>query len=164
MNGTDAIRIAMNSATYVLNLSLSDLSDADLLLRPVANANHIAWQLGHLISGERYLVTQQLPEARYPELTADFLKNHSKEAAQADGPAGFLTKSEYQSLFEQVRSATLAVLDSLSDADLDRPTLGQIAGFAPKLGGVLMLVANHPHMHIGQITVVRRLLGKPVLF
>ena len=33
-------------------LLVSDLSDADLLVRPVPQANHIAWQLGHLILQE----------------------------------------------------------------------------------------------------------------
>jgi hypothetical protein len=39
-----------------------------------------------------------------------------------------------------------------------------MAAFAPTLGHIFLLVANHTLMHAGQITVVRRLLGKPVLF
>ena len=67
-------------------------------------------------------------------------------------------------LFDKVRSATSAALAKLSDADLDRPTTGQMAGFAPRLGDFFMLVANHTMMHAGQFSVVRRKLGKPVLF
>jgi len=36
--------------------------------------------------------------------------------------------------------------------------------FAPKLVNLLLLVSNHTTMHAGQFTVVRRKLGKPVLF
>ena len=55
-------------------------------------------------------------------------------------------------------------LSELSDADLDRPTQGRMATFAPRLGDLLVLVSNHTLMHGGQISVLRRKLGKPVLF
>ena len=43
-------------------------------------------------------------------------------------------------------------------------TTGQMAKFAPKLGNLFLLQANHALMHGGQFSVVRRKLGKPVLF
>ena len=39
-----------------------------------------------------------------------------------------------------------------------------MAKFAPTVGAMLLLNANHTMMHAGQFTVVRRKLGKPVLF
>jgi hypothetical protein len=39
-----------------------------------------------------------------------------------------------------------------------------MAKFAPRLGDLFQLVANHTLMHAGQFSVVRRKLGKPVLF
>ena len=62
------------------------------------------------------------------------------------------------------RAATLAAVDNLSDADLDRASTGMMAKFAPTLADLLILVSNHTLMHAGQFTVVRRKLGKPVLF
>ena len=35
---------------------VQDLADADLLLRPVPGINHIAWQLGHLITGSKKML------------------------------------------------------------------------------------------------------------
>jgi hypothetical protein len=163
MNAKDAIRYALTSTQNVLNMYLSDLSDADLVVRPVPAANHIAWQLGHLITSEKGM-GQQLRGAKYPELPAGFAERHSKETAAAEPPRGFGTKAEYLDLFTKTRQATLSALDRLSDADLDRPTEGQMAAFAPTLGGLLLLVANHTMMHAAQFTVVRRKLGKPVLF
>ena len=63
MTGRDAIKTALKSAQHLLNWYVSDLSDADLLVRPVSGANHIAWQLGHLVSAEGYLLGGQLPGA-----------------------------------------------------------------------------------------------------
>lgn len=164
MTGRDAIQTALNSTRGMFSMYLGDLSDADLLVRPAPTANHIAWQVGHLISAEIHMVKQQAPEAAFPDLPAGFTDTHGPGAATKDGPDGFLTKAQYLSLFEQVRGATSAALAKLSDADLDRPTQGRMAGFAPTVGALFLLVSNHTLMHAGQFTVVRRKLGKPVLF
>jgi uncharacterized damage-inducible protein DinB len=164
MNGPAAIQLALKSTQFLLGEYLKDLSDADLLLRPVPGANNIAWQLGHLITSERVLVTAELPNAAYPELPAGFAEAHAKATANADGPAGFRTRDEYLSLLRATREATVAAVGGLTDADLDRAAVGPLAKVAPTLGATLILVSNHTLMHGGQITVVRRKLGKPVLF
>ena len=41
---------------------------------------------------------------------------------------------------------------------------GDFAKWAPTIGALLLLTANHTLMHAGQFTVVRRALNKPVLF
>ena len=75
------------------------------------------------------------------------------------GPQGLWTKDPGAE-----RKATIAALSKLSDADLDRPTTGPMAQFAPTLGQLFLAASNHTLMHAGQFTVVRRKLGKPVLF
>jgi uncharacterized damage-inducible protein DinB len=162
MRATDTVKAALNSTQHLLEWFVSDLSDADLLVRPVPEANHIAWQLGHLVGAEAHLIRSELPDAPYPELPAGFAEKHSKETARLD--TGFATKAEYVDLAKKMRAATLALLDGLSDGDLDRPSTGRFAKFAPRLVDLFLLVSNHSLMHAGQFTVVRRRLGRPVLF
>ena len=163
MNGKQAIRAALEGTRFTFNLYLQDLTDDDLFVRPAPTANHIAWQLGHVIAADRILVTSQVPEVRFPEVPPGFLEAHSPEGARNNGPVRFLTKDEYLDLFAEMRTATIDALDNLTDADLDRPATGKVAAFAPTLGHVFLLLSNHTLMHAGQFTVVRRLLGKPVL-
>jgi hypothetical protein len=164
MHGVDAIRTALQSTQHLVNWFLGDLDDADLLVRPVPGANHIAWQMGHLIQSEGNLIRQQLPDAAYPELPAGFAEQHGKSTQATDPPVGFAGKAVYLELSDKARKATLAALAKLSDADLDKPTTGPMAPFAPTLGAIFLLVSNHSLMHAGQFSVVRRKLGKPVLF
>jgi hypothetical protein len=164
MQTKDALKTALTSTQTMLEWYLEDLSDADLLVRPVAQANHIAWQLGHLIAAEHQLLGKALPGVGYPALPPGFAEQHNKDTAASDSPRGFRTKQEYLSLFRQTRQATIAAVDKLSDAAFDRPTEGNLAKFAPTLGAMLLLQSNHTLMHGGQFTVVRRKLGKPVLF
>jgi len=162
MKAQDLLCGALSMSQHMLGMLLNDLSDADLLVRPVPGANHIAWQLGHLIVAEHGMVSGHLPGVAYPELPAGFADRHKKEAATND--SGFGTKAEYLNLFNKVRQATIDAVAKLSDADLDRPTTGRMAAMVPTVGALLLLNANHVDMHAGQFTVVRRKLGKPVLF
>ncbi len=162
MKAQDLLRGALTMSQHMLGMLLNDLSDADLLVRPVPGANHIAWQLGHLIVAEHRMVSGNLPGVAYPELPAGFADRHTKETAAKD--TGFGTKAEYLNLFNKVRQATIDALAKLSDADLDKPTTGRVAEMAPTLGALLGLNADHVQMHGGQFSVVRRKLGKPVLF
>lgn len=164
MQAKDVLKKALSSTQHLLAGYFSDLSDADLLIRPVPSANHIAWQVGHLIASEAFLLGSALPGATYPELP-DALKNEgSGQSAKTPPAAGYMKKDDYLQWFNKVRQASIANVDRMADADFDKPNTGPLSNFAPNLGDLVILVANHTLMHAGQFTVVRRALGKPVLF
>ncbi len=163
MTGTEAIKTSLEATSWLFTNALTDLSDADLLVRPVPGANHAAWQIGHLITSEQGLVQSQIPDAKMPALPAGFKEAHAMDQIGTDA-GKFLTKAEYVDLFNKTRAATLAALAGLSDADLDKPTTGNMAQMAPNLGAWFVLTSNHTLMHGSQFSVIRRKLGKPVLF
>jgi hypothetical protein len=162
MQAKEAIQTSLKSTQGMLAMYLGDMSDADLLVRPVPTANHIAWQLGHLISAECML--GQVTGGKYPELPAGFQDQHTPKTASVDPPKGFGTKNDYLNLFNKIREATISNLAKLSDADLDKPTAGDMAKYAPTWGALFLILSQHDLMHAGQFTVVRRKLGKPILF
>jgi len=160
MNAKDALAGLLKFD--LVSMTVGDLSDADLLVRPVPEANHIAWQLGHVISSEVYMLSLNIPGIKYPPLPAGFDAQHKGANSKSD--TGFATKAEYLALYAQVRAATIAALLRLPEADLDKPSTGPVAQMAPTIGALFGLCANHATMHAGQFSVVRRKLGKPVLF
>ena len=161
MTGKEVLKASLTSTQMVLNMYLGDLSDADLLVRPVPSANNIAWQLGHMITSEAWLLAE-LPGATYPE-SGMVLTDYGKETAQTGPKGGYLTKAKYLDAFAKIRAASIANVERLTDADFDKPTKGPMAQFAPRLGDLVVLVANHTLMHGGQFTVTRRALGKPIV-
>jgi hypothetical protein len=147
----------------VLKSYVGDLSDADLLKRPHAGCNHLAWQLGHLIAAECQLLNMLRPGTA-PELPAGFAEQHSKERTADDNAANFFTKDEYLALYDKVREATHAALDTVTDPELDQPNPKEdFRSMFPTVGSMYVLLATHPMMHAGQFVPVRRELGKPVV-
>lgn len=162
MDAKDALRSAMHMGLFVLEKYVSDLDDADLMRRPAPGCNHLAWQLGHLISSESGLINMVRP-GQGGELPAGFREAHAKDNAGSDDPAQFRTKQEYVDLYRSVREATLRVLDGVTDVDLNAPGPEAFRNVFPRVLDLFNLIGTHPLMHAGQFVVVRRQLGKPIL-
>ena len=56
MSTFDSLKAAFDITDMVVQSYLGDMEDADLLTRPGAGCNHIAWQLGHVISSEANMI------------------------------------------------------------------------------------------------------------
>jgi DinB superfamily len=161
MNAKDVIRMTIDNSDMISNSYLSDLSDADLMLRPVDGMNHLAWQLGHLIAAERHFLEAVKPGAS-PPLPHGFEEAHSKETISSNDPKKFRTKDEYLSLWKAQREATLKVLAGLPDSQLEAPSPESLRSFAPTVGSIFNMIGVHPLMHCGQWVSVRRKLKKPI--
>lgn len=164
MRAKDAVKLALTTALDTTKMFLADLSDADITVRPVPSANNIAWQLAHLATAEGYLLGDQLPGVEYPKVPAAIAELGNERTGKVDPAGGYLPKAQYLDCLTKLRAATVAAVDRLADADLDKPVTNSMAKVAPTLGALLILTANHTLMHGGQFTVARRALGKPVVF
>lgn len=159
MTVKETIGGALDKARWVTLQLLGDLSDSDLLVRPVPGANHAAWQLGHLAISENGIVSGIQP-GQMPPLPDGFAAKHGKEAAISDDPSQFCTLKEYLTVLEDQRNGTKAILTNMTDADLGLP-LDMFNGFIKSVAEAFMLCESHETMHGGQLSVIRRKLGKP---
>jgi hypothetical protein len=163
MNTKQALKAGIDGGSFLTMSYLEDLSDADLMVRPIPGTNHIAWQLGHLIAAEHGMLEGVSPGSM-PKLPAGFGEKHSKETAASDNPKDFLTKAEYLTLAKEQRAGTYAILDKLGDDDLDKPGPEAMRSYCPTIGSIFTMQGTHWMMHAGQWPIIRRKLGKPPLF
>lgn len=162
MTAKDVLVSVMDQSHVVMNRYLSDFTDAELCQQPTPDSNSIALQLGHLISSEHQLLNMVVPGAAAP-LPAGFAEQQDfKKGAKTDAKT-CLTKQQYFDLWKEQRQATKAALASLPEADLDKPGPEKLQRMCATVGSVFMLIGTHPLLHAGQIAVVRRQLGKPIL-
>ena len=162
MNAKDVIRQVAEFSHLVVRYYVDDLSDGDLLVRAVPGANHIAWQLGHMVSGtQQMIVALGHPPPALPE---GFAERYTKETAASDDPAQFAGKAECLALADRMKAATLAAIDATPEAALDQPAPEEMREYAPTVAAGLLILGSHWLMHAGQFVPIRRKLGKPALF
>lgn len=160
MDAHKALLEGLNMADIVCLGYIQDLADADLLRRPHPKCNHLNWQVGHLVTAEHQMLESVQPGSM-PPLPAGFAEKYAKETQGSDNPAQFCKKEELLRAHAEQREGTKRLLARLSPADLDRETG---IDYAPTLGAMIGLQSSHWLMHAGQWVIVRRELGKPVLF
>jgi DinB superfamily len=160
MNVKDALKLGIDSGKMISMAYVEDLTDQEMLHRPCKGANHINWQVGHLTQSENMMINMAVPGSM-PPLPADFAEKYTKDTATSDNPAAFLKKAELLKVFEQQRAGTLAALEKIKEADLDKPTGVE---WAPTLGSLFAMQGTHWLMHAGQWAVIRRQLGRKPLY
>ncbi len=162
MTAKDVIKQLVEFCNMVSRGYVDDLTDRDLFIRSVPGANHIAWQLGHLVASEHHMLTElgRTP----PALPRGFAEAHTKETATSDDPAKFLKKADYLTLMDKLYAAKLATIDATPESELEKPAPEAMRNYAPTIGAVLSLLGTHWLMHAGQWVPVRRKLGKPPLY
>lgn len=160
---TNVIKSSLDMAGHCVNSYLEDLTDEDLFIRPAKGANHMAWQLGHLIAAENMLINAVCPGAM-PPLPEGFAEKHDKNTAGSDDRGAFCSKQEYVKLMNEQRAGTVAALEKLTDEQLNQAAPEAIQSYCPTVSATFALQASHWLMHSGQWVVVRRMLGRDPLF
>jgi hypothetical protein len=147
----------------MIQSTLADFSDAEMFIRPCPGANHTAWQLGHLIASEVWMLSG-CNASGLPALPAGFADKFTPKTASIDDPAAFAPKAQLLDLLAKVRAASIQWVNTLTPADMSKPGPEKMRGLCPTVGHVALLLPDHVAMHMGQMQVVRRKLGKPILF
>ena len=158
------IEQTLNVSDMLMDKYLTDLDPQAFLTRPVGAMNHLAWQVGHLISTERRAIEAIKPGAS-PALPDGFDAQHAMDKHSDDNPEDFQTKEEYLSLWKAQRAATRSVLQELSDAELEAPCPNEkMRQMCPTIGSMFNVNGLHTVMHAGQFVAVRRKHEMPIAF
>jgi hypothetical protein len=163
MTHTELMADVLTRDGEILKMTVADFSEQDMLARPVPGANHAAWQLGHLVASANHLVGAADPNV-IPAALAWFGEKFSGKTANIDDPTFFPQKAQLLEAFTQAYDAAASWVSKLTHDDLARPAAPRVAEYAPTVGHIALMLASHVMMHVGQMQVIRRKLGKPLLF
>lgn len=158
----DAIRFTLKLADEAMLQSLPAIADAPLTFPTPNGGCHPMWVLGHITFIEA-LTHEMLGGEANPIATwgAMFGPNTKPSAEAIDYPPF----EEVRARYVQLRKRTNQLLDSFSEADLDKkvanPPPGLEEHFAT-FGTSLLTVAMHQTMHRSHITDAVRAAGREV--
>jgi hypothetical protein len=145
-----------------LDRVLKDLTPFDLAWRPAAGCNSIGLILFHTARAEDSFVQTRL--AQKPQVFEKWYKKMNKPIDDSgahytiDQVNAFVVPDlkDILDYWAEVRTATLAYLDSLSDADLETKVKLQMGEFTK--AGIFSLTISHTAGHVGEMSYLRGLL------
>ena len=155
----DAIAFALTTSQTLLKRFIADLRQQDYLHRPAPKANCAAWIVGHLALSDRGSLKRI--GAPLPELPAGFEHKFSREEGCPQAEE-FGNVTQLIAIFDEHRNRLIAVVKALPAEQLDKP-LEKPHPMFRTIGELVTFMALHSTMHAGQISIIRRSLGRPPL-
>lgn len=161
MRAQEVLAYSLRTMRGMIENMCKELTAAEMLHRPCAEANCAAWILGHLAAVDHRFLTA-LGESDVPALPEGFGKRFS---TKEDAPKAkdFGDTSKLLPLFLEMRDRLIAATERVSAQKLAEPVdLGSPR--IKKKGEMLALAGFHSGLHAGHLSTIRRSLGKPPLF
>ena len=136
-----------------------DLQPEEYLHRPAEKANCAAWTVGHLALSDRHVL--KLLGVELPPLPEGFDKRFSREEGCPQA-GDFGDAATIRSVFEAHRTRLIDAVARATPDQFAKP-LEKPHPMFKTLGEYVSFMSAHTAMHVGQITIIRRSLGRPPL-
>jgi uncharacterized damage-inducible protein DinB len=159
LTANDIIVHSLTGSQMLLMRYTEDLKPEEYLHRTAPGANCAAWLLGHLALSDRSVLSKRLNVGDLPTLPEGFEKAFSRDEGCPQANS-FGDVSMLRGIFNQHRERLIAEVKRLSPAKLSEPLEKPHPMFS-SVGQVINFMALHSMMHAGQITMIRRSLGRP---
>jgi len=158
----EAIAYSLRSSKTMFHRYLDDLKPEEFQHRPCLGANNASWIVGHLTCVDRAQL-ERLEAKPLPELPEGFKERFATTRAAATGTvADFGDPGDLLRYFDEHRDLFIKTIEHLPATVLNSPPPFDSPLFADR-GESLLFVGLHTTMHLGQLSIIRRSLGRPPL-
>ncbi len=164
MQSKDLLKMALEMNMGMTLPLIEDMRDAPLTFPTPNGGNHPLWVLGHLTYSAANLIQEMMLGKADPLAEWKGIFNFGTEPTS--DAAMYPPFDEVLAKCKEVHQANLAVLDSLSEEDLDTPSKGCPPEYAEYFGTYrqcFLMSANHWLFHYGQVADARRAAGRKPL-
>ena len=155
----EAIVAGLRTSEVLFRRFTADLKPTEWHYQPVPGMNTVAWIVGHLVLIEHRRATA-LGATGLPELPDGFVERYGPTRTSAEPQTGLDSAGHLTQLFHAVRGRFVVAVRAASPAIMAEPLPTPHPLFADQ-GEAAAFMGQHAALHLGQITVLRRLLGYP---
>ena len=153
------LQFALETSRRMLHMFVNDLTPEERRYRICPEANCIDWIVGHLVLTEQRFHT--VFGAKSPALPAGFDATYARDDVATRRP-DYGDTSGLLALFDEQRNVTIERVCELAPEELMVPLLKPHPRFST-LGEAAVFCSVHVMLHAGQMSMIRRMLGKPPL-
>ena len=159
MTPNDLLAAGYRMGLKMVQMMCTDLTESEFHHQPVPGANSAAWIVGHLAVVARR-TAERLGATDLPVLTEEYIARFSATKQLAGDQKELPGKAELLALLDVCGAKAMdAMLRMPADA-LTKPS--PIPGpFANNYGEAILFGSLHITLHCGQLSTIRRSLGKP---
>ena len=163
MHTKEAIKFALTLSNRAVLSVIDKMSDAATTFPTPNGGCHPLWVLGHLT-----MVEGVIPVVLYgePHPVGEWQKYFGEHTVPVADAGAYPTFAEVRAKYVELRERNLAVLESLSEADLDKPTKAPPQGREQEFatfGLSFLVLALHQTMHRSHVTDALRAAGRTTL-
>ncbi len=151
------LQFALETSRRMLHMFVDDLTTEQRRHRVCPEANCVDWLVGHLVLTEQRF--HAVFDAKSPTLPEGFDKKFARDEV-APRQADYGDTSGLMRLFDVQRNITVEKVSQMTQEQLMVPLLKPHPRFST-LGEAAIFCALHVNIHAGQISMIRRMLGKP---
>lgn len=160
MSNKEMIQFALHVADKAVLTHLDTMSEAPTQYPTPNGGCHPLWVLGHLTLIEGLIPSVLFGEENAAGQWGHLFGEHTQPVADAGLYPSF---AEVRKKYLELRARNLQILDSLSEADLDRVTKAPPQGREQEFstfGRSFLILALHQTMHRAHVTDARRAAGR----
>jgi hypothetical protein len=156
MHTKDAITFALTVSNRAVLSVIDEMSGAPTTFPTPNGGCHPLWVLGHLA-----LIEGLIPAVLFgePNPAAKWAQYFGEQSVPVSDAATYPPFADVREMYVRLRERNLALLESLSEADLDKATVAPPKGrereFAT-FGSSFLVLALHQMIHRGHVTDARR--------
>ena len=163
MHTKDAIKFALTVSNGAVLSVINEMSGAATTFPTPNGGCHPLWVLGHLT-----LVEGSIPTILFGDKNpaAEWQQYFGENTEPVSDASMYPPFAEVREKYIQLREQNLKLLESLSEADLDKPTKAPPKGLEREFatyGQSFLVLALHQTMHRGNVTDARRAAGRAAL-
>lgn len=144
---------------------VEDLTDAEMMFQPQPTVNHPLWFLGHILWSEDGLILSRC--AGKSAMPKEYQRVFGMGTKPQSDPSLYPKKEAVLEVLADVHAQAVKVVKGLTAEQLEERPLGyeKLPEHARELfwskGACVSHHATHESAHAGQISILRRLMGKP---
>ncbi|QDU87732.1 DinB superfamily protein [Pirellulimonas nuda] len=146
----------------VLKGYLTDLTPDQWFWTPGEGLTHVAWQIGHLAASEYALLMKRVRGAEKADqdfMPDAFFAQYGRGSTPDPDPSANWPVDDILLVFDDVHDRCMAAAADYDEAELVEPLEQPHPVFKTKLAAI-EYQPIHEAMHIGQVVLLRRLMGK----
>src|SRR4051794_7839141 len=160
MQTKDAIKFALTVSNGAVLSQIDKMSDAPTTFPTPNGGCHPLWVLGHLTIVEGMIPAVLLGE-KHP--VAEWQQYFGENTEALSDAAAYPPFAEVRAKYLELRERNLKLLDSLTEQDLDKPSMSPPKGREREFatyGSSFLVLALHQTMHRSHVTDALRAAGR----